>query len=154
MDFGNLKIDEKASQEGIWVKFDDDDDTKFQIASAQNKKYEREIAKESRKYQTAKLRRNPALGKKIAIIGMARAVLISWSPDLQYGWIKDGVVKTGKKPGAGWVPNLLKPTEENKIMILTTIPDFREWVSEIAQDNDQFRQGVEAEEIAALKSNS
>ena len=116
-EFGTSKAKE---QEGIWSDFGDGCQVK--IARIGNPEYQKTFRKISKPHQKA-IRRgslNDEVAEKLLVEAMAEAIVIDWK----------GLQEDGKE---------LKYSKTEAIRILTTYKDFRDQVSEIANDMESFK---------------
>jgi len=121
---GDLKklfaTDKDKEQEGTWVDFGDGIEIK--IARIGNPRYQEEFQNVSRPYKR-QLRRGTLreeVAEKLLIKVVAKTIALDWK-----GLEEDGVQ----------VPY----SAENAERILTTYPDFRDEITELAKDISSFR---------------
>jgi hypothetical protein len=117
--------DRRKEQEGVWKQIGD---AEVKIARANNPKYRAALAKYIKEFVPAGMKTqtdDPNL-EKATIYAMADAILLDWK----------GIAVKGE---------VLEPSVENARRILTEYPDFREVISQIALDADNFRPDEVAE---------
>lgn len=131
-EYGTSKELEK---EGVWIEVGED--AKIRVCRANNKKYMKEIEKLSRPYKK-QIRRGTISGEKfdsIVIEASAKFILVDWE-----GIKEDGVT--------------VDYTPEQSLRLLTDFPDFREVVSEIAMDFNNFKEEETKESEGNLETTS
>lgn len=131
MNIQDYQSDEKKKSEGVWVEWEG---AEFLIRSTDTKEYRRAVANLSRKYSSAKLRKDPETHNKISIGAIINGVLIDWK----------GVLDDGAE---------LPCTPENKKKVISAIPALRDFLSAeagemenfnmeaVAKDSEEFQEG-------------
>jgi hypothetical protein len=131
-----LKTDSKLEENGIWVKWTDSP-TEFLIASFRTSHYRSVSLKESRKrglLQRRKLDDVESL-MEVQIETMAKVVLLGWRGDV--------ILDQNEGPVAYSYKNAVRAL---------SIRAFRDWVEEIAGNDEKYQEGLVAADMAALKS--
>ena len=111
--------DKRKEQEGVWKSIGD---ARVKVARANNPKYRAALTKYVKQFVPAGIQPKPDDPniEKATVYAMAEAILLDW----------ENIAIKGQ---------LLDATFENAVRILTDYPDFREVVSQIAVDVDNFR---------------
>lgn len=130
MDLNTFKAD-AAKQDGTWIDYGD---ARFLIASAHAPSYKKALRKRVAKIPAHLLKAQPELAEKAAADVMATHVLLDW----------ENVTDNGKP---------VEPTAEARRAVLE-IPAFADWVAEQSMNLANFQTEGEAEDVAALKSDS
>jgi len=118
MDLNIYKTDRKKEVDGVWQKIGDAD---IKVARANNPKYKTALNKYLRKYVPpgAKTEDSEVFIEKATIEAMAESILVDWK----------NIAIDGE---------ILEPSKENAVRILTEFPDFREIVSSFAIDRNCY----------------
>ena len=111
--------DKRKEQDGVWKNIGD---ARVKVARANNPKYRAALAKYVKQFVPAGIQPKPDDPniEKATVYAMAEAILLDW----------ENIAIKGQ---------ILDVTFENAVRILTDYPDFREVVSQIAIDVDNFR---------------
>lgn len=123
MDLTLFQTDADRSVDGVWCPVDDD--TKIKVARLGNKRYQRVLQREMTPYKRLidKGTVSDDVADKILVTAMAEAILLDWE-----GMTKHGEPFPYSKQNA--VDLLLDPN----------LKDFRDFVTELSQDIELFRQ--------------
>jgi len=116
-EYGTSKEKER---EGFWSDFGEGCQVK--IARMGNPDYQKTFQKLSRPHQKA-IRRgslNHEVAEKLLVEAMAQAIVLDW----------EGLKEDGKD---------IKYSKEEAVRVLTTYKDFRDQISEIANDMESFK---------------
>ena len=130
MDINNLRTDEAAEKDGVWIDYTDG--ARFKIRSADFKGYRAKLTKLARKHSQAAIKRNPDVMRDIIITAMAEEIVIGW----------DGLKDEGKE---------FPFSVENATKLLRITP-IRDFISEQALDLENFRREALDGEADAIKS--
>ncbi len=126
MDIKNFKTNQDLEENGKWEEFENG--CRLLIARAGNKKWKEYWKKISKPYRKQIKREtlSEEKGNELIINAMAQTILLNWE-----NLLNDGVP--------------LEYSKENAIMVLS-IPDFRETVSEISQSMEAFQAELDEED--------
>lgn len=120
-----------AAHTGVWVEFMG---ARFKVASSKTPAFYAALTRRLRKIPQAAQKANPELMLEVTRKAQAETVLLDWEG------VTDGPENTP-------VPCTL----ENKMALLEA-PDFRDWLNEVAADNETFKAEATAADAEALKS--
>lgn len=126
MNLDDLFIDQEVGEAGVWVDFYNG--SKLKLASSENAKYKAHLAKLARKHRLQLDQSNDdstALIQEITSEALAKYVLLDW-----YGVSLGGEEDTPYSP------------EKGKLALINA-PKLREFVTEQAADNTNFKKIVE-----------
>ena len=125
MNLEDLFVDQEVGESGVWVDFYNG--SKLKLASSENAKYKALLAKLARKHRLQLDQSNDdstALIQEITSEALAKHVLLDWEG-----------VSLGGEANAKYTP------EKGKIALLNA-PKLREFVTDQAADNTNFKKKI------------
>ena len=131
MDLNELKKQQEAAAEGIWVEYGD---MEFKIRSTTSKEYRKAVMKNSKGKTAHTLKRLEVLDQ-VGIKTMAEGLLLDWK----------GLTEGGEP---------LPCTLENRIRLLTISPAIRDFLADCAADHASFESEAAQEEAETFRSSS
>lgn len=135
MDLTELETDLSLEEDGVWVDLGDKDGTQLLIARIGNPKFTRVLRQYLRPYRQLIQRDALAPEKQEAILTevMSECILLGWK-NLMY---------QGKK---------VNYSTKRALEMMTDIKDFRELVTEVANNMETFKAESEAEDAKNSKA--
>lgn len=135
MDLKEFETDESLELDGVWVDIGDDDETQLLVARVGNPTFNRMIRQRMKPFKNLIQRdRLPAsTQEKILTEVMAECILLDWK----------NLKHNGKT---------VKYSSATALKLMTSIKDFRELVTEIANSMETFMKEEEAEDTKNSKA--
>lgn len=130
MDRKAHQIDKDLASAGVWSEYEG---SRFLIASNTTPAWARAMAKYEKKVNPVVLKNDAAAQADCILQAAADVLLLSWEN-----------VTDGGEP--------FPPTPANKLDMMRTAPEFREWVFSMSRNLSNFQKGGEANDTAAVKS--